>query len=238
MSSTQIQYLGHSTVVIRHETNLGIVIDPWLEGNPSCPDAFKNLDDIKIIILTHGHADHTSSAAELAKKTGAVIFATYELAMLMGAEGVAKEQLQPMNKGGCVKDKSGTKISLTHAMHSSSFDASDGKTYYAGEACGVVITLASGKAIYHAGDTALFSDMEIIKTTHNPSIALLPIGDRFTMGPKDAARAAKIIGAKTVIPIHHSTFPLLTGTPKQFEEALSDSDIVVQTLAPGEFISV
>jgi L-ascorbate metabolism protein UlaG (beta-lactamase superfamily) len=121
MSSTQIQYLGHSTVVIRHETNLGIVIDPWLEGNPSCPDAFKNLDDIKIIILTHGHADHTSSAAELAKKTGAVIFATYELAMLMGAEGVAKEQLQPMNKGGCVKDKSGTKISLTHAMHSSSF---------------------------------------------------------------------------------------------------------------------
>jgi L-ascorbate metabolism protein UlaG (beta-lactamase superfamily) len=107
---------------------------------------------------------------------------------------------------------------------------------YAGEACGVVLKDGT-HSIYHAGDTALFSDMRLIREVHAPTVALLPIGDRFTMGPKDAARAAAIIGAPTIIPIHHSTFPLLSGTPEEFIKACGDLPVVVRTLAPGEALT-
>lgn len=236
MKQANIQYLGHSTVLIQSENQKTIIIDPFLEGNPLCP---KNLlsPNVDYILLSHGHADHASSAAPLAKRTGATIFATFELAMLMTQEGVPQKQVQPMNKGGTVKTEDGLSISLTDAKHSSSFNTSDGKIHYAGEAAGIVLGLESGRNIYHAGDTLLFSDMKLIAEKFSPEIALLPIGDCFTMGPADAAKATKLISPKFVIPIHHSTFPQLSGTPREFEKQVADFTTKVIALAPGQDFS-
>jgi L-ascorbate metabolism protein UlaG (beta-lactamase superfamily) len=153
----------------------------------------------------------------------------------MREEGVAPEQLMPMNKGGSIEYK-GVKVSFTHAQHSSSYDTSKGPVY-AGEACGVVLS-AGRYSIYHAGDTAMFSDMELIGELYRPYIALLPIGDCFTMGPAHAARAAKFIGCRIAIPIHHKTFDALTGTAEMFRKECSRFDIEVVELLPGEALSI
>lgn len=236
MAQARVTFCGHSTVIITTESGKRVMIDPFLEGNPSCPDSLKNPQDIDLIILTHGHSDHTSSAPDLALSTGARVYATWELAMLMGKEGVPQENIQPMNKGGTleVPDGGGLKVTLTHALHSSSYDAKDGNTYYAGEACGVVLTLESGRTIYHAGDTSLFTDMELIGEEYEPTLALLPIGDRFTMNPLEAAGACELIQPEFVIPIHWGTFDLLTGTPEEFSTALKEQgEVQAVVLEPG-----
>jgi L-ascorbate metabolism protein UlaG (beta-lactamase superfamily) len=229
---TSFTFAGHSAVIFNAKTDaseIKLAIDPWLEGNPSCPDSLKNID-LDLIVLTHGHADHAGDVLRLCKNEKTKVGATYELAMLLVKNGVKEENVIPMNKGGSV-DVDGLKISLTHAMHSNSFDAVDG-THYAGEACGVVIS-DSDNTYYHAGDTALFSDMKLIKETYKPNFAFIPIGDRFTMGPKEAFSAVELIEAKNVVPIHHSTFPLLTGTVTEFKSLLSlDTNLI--DLNPGE----
>ncbi len=231
-----IKYAGHSAVFIESE-NYVVAIDPWL-NNPLCPAELKNPAKLDLIVLTHGHSDHAGDAAALAIRTGAKIAATYELCNIMIGQKVPQEQIIYMNKGGCVHHD-GLVISLVHAFHSSSFDTENGPVY-AGEACGVV--LKDGNiSIYHAGDTAVFSDMKLIADGHKPDIALLPVGDRFTMGPGDAARAAEMIGAKRVIPIHHSTFPLLTGKPEVFAEACAKrvgDKVQVCILKPGESLKI
>lgn len=230
MNFKAITFAGHSAVFL-HAENFVAAIDPWLD-NPLCPASLKTPQKLDLIALTHGHADHASNAVALAKSSGALVAANYELLMVLVSEGLPQEQILPMNKGGCITHQ-GITISLVHAFHSSSYDTAERGTVYAGEACGVV--LKDGKnSIYHAGDTALFSDMALIREIHQPTLALLPIGDRFTMGPKDAARAASLIGAPVVIPIHHSTFPLLSGTPDAFREACLGLQCAVHTLAPGE----
>jgi L-ascorbate metabolism protein UlaG (beta-lactamase superfamily) len=237
MSSTAtVIYCGHSTVIIHSESGKRIIIDPWLEGNPSCPNTLFVPGHIDAICLTHGHADHCGSALELADKYRATVFATFELAMLLVKDGLSNSQVQPMNKGGSVKlpNGNGISISLTNAYHSSSYDSKDGKSYYSGEACGIIITLESGRSIYHAGDTCLFKDMELIGARFKPYLALLPIGDRFTMGPEDAARATQLIDPDFVIPIHHSTFDLLTGTPEEFARKTKDARPSTIILEPGE----
>ena len=230
MKFEKITYAGHSAVLISSK-DLIIAVDPWLSGNPKCPAALKNPKKLDLIILTHGHSDHASDAPALAKATGASVLATWELAMLMIKEGVPQERVIPMNKGGSVAWK-GVDISLTHAMHSSSFDTAEGAVY-AGEPCGVIVS-DGVNSIYHAGDTALFSDMNLIGETYRPNIALLPIGDRFTMGPKQAAKATAWIGCKVAIPIHYATFDLLTGTAEQFVSECKDLEVRVQVLKPGE----
>ena len=235
-SRASILYCGHSSVIVTTEKGTRIAIDPWFKGNPSCPKGLHSPGPVDVIALTHGHADHTGSVISLAKETGATIFATFELAMLMIKEGIPDAQVQPMNKGGTVEipETEGLAITLTKAYHSSSYDASDGNTYYAGEACGVVIKLESGKFIYHAGDTCLFDDMRQIGVTYYPEVALLPIGDRFTMGPKEAALAADLIKPKVTIPIHYGTFDSVSGTPEDFEEQLKKKDMVAVILEPGK----
>ena len=231
--SASITYCGHSTVILTSERGVRIIIDPFLSGNPLCPDGLKDPGSVDMICLTHGHADHASDAAPLAKKYGATVFATFELCALLGKEGVSESQLQFMNNGGTVS-QDGIAVTLTNAFHSNSFDASDGKTYYAGQAGGIVVKLESGRSLYHCGDTCLFSDMRLIAEQCKPEIMFVPIGDRFTMGPEDAAKAVELVKPKIVIPIHHSTFPPLSGTPEQFVELLSGSESAVQILAPGE----
>lgn len=225
-------YAGHSAIIFNAKTldsELKVAIDPWLEGNPTCPDGLKNID-LDLIILTHGHSDHAGDVLRLCKNKKTKVAATYELAMLLIKNGVKEENVIPMNKGGSVNYED-LKISLTHAMHSNSFDT-ENATHYAGEACGVVLQ-DSKNSFYHAGDTALFSDMKLIKDSYNPNYLFVPIGDRFTMGPSEAYTAVELIEAKNVIPIHHSTFPLLTGTVTEFKQHLSlDTNLI--DLYPGE----
>lgn len=234
MAKLTITYAGHSSVFVE----LGgkkVAIDPWLQGNPLCPAHLTNPAALDLIVLTHGHADHASDAARVAQLTGARVAATYELAMIMVGEGVSSDKVIPMNKGGSV-DVDGVTVHLTHAFHSSSFDTKTGPVY-AGEACGVIIS-SGDVSVYHAGDTDLFSDMKLIGEKHKPSVALLPIGDRFTMGPRDAATAASWVKCSLALPIHYKTFPLLTGTYAEFADACASLGIKSKELAPGETLGV
>jgi L-ascorbate metabolism protein UlaG (beta-lactamase superfamily) len=166
-------------------------------------------------------------------ETGALLAATYELAMIMIAEGVPSDKVIPMNKGGAVTVE-GVEVRLTNAYHSSSYDTKNG-TLYAGEACGVILT-TNGVSLYHAGDTSLFSDMKLIGEQFKPDIALLPIGDRFTMNPSEAAQAAAWTKCKLAIPIHYNTFNLLTGTYDEFAAACEKLGVESKELTPGQSI--
>lgn len=227
----KITYAGHSAVLIELSGSV-IAVDPWLKGNPLCPETLYNPDQLDIIVLTHGHPDHASDVLRLWEQhRSCSIVATYELAQLLIKEGIDEARVVPMNKGGTYVEDD-LAITLTHAMHSNSFDSTTG-TQYAGEACGVVLKYGT-HSIYHAGDTALFGDMELIGRFHAPTIGLLPIGDRFTMGPVEAAEAVRILNLKTVIPIHYNTFPMLTGTPGEFEKELKNDSVQVVTVEPGQ----
>ena len=234
MPFEKITFAGHAATFIQADSKV-IAIDPWLKDNPACPEQLKNPKHIDFIVLTHGHNDHCGEAAQLCKSTGARLIATWELAFVMGRGGAPENSLVPMNKGGSISID-GFTFTLTQALHSSSFDTPNG-TVYTGEPCGVVISDGT-TAIYHAGDTALFSDMKLIGEMYRPKIALLPIGDRFTMGPREAAKAASFVGCKVAIPIHHSTFDMLTGTPAQFRDACKGMEIEVRELKPGESCAV
>lgn len=235
---TRITYFGHSAVLITSKSGLQILIDPFISANPLSPkNSTAQLGNIDIIALTHGHADHVGDTIKIAQATGATVCATYELAMLLAKDGIESNQLCFMNKGGTVKVKD-VEISLTQAFHSSSYDSVSGDTHYAGEAAGIVVTLEDSTCIYHAGDTLLFSDMELIAKRFSPNVALLPIGDRFTMGPQEAAEAFRLIGAPLVIPIHYATFDLLSGTPEQFLSALGQDAERARVLTPGEWLEL
>jgi L-ascorbate metabolism protein UlaG (beta-lactamase superfamily) len=232
--STTITYAGHSALLLDNGKTV-VGIDPWLEGNPLCPEPLQNPKSLDIIVLTHGHSDHTGDVLRLAKHYGAKVVATFELAMILIKEGVPEQNVVPMNKGGTVVID-GVSITLTHALHSNSYDSADSGTLYAGEACGAVVS-TGGTTFYHAGDTCMFSDISLIRDSYRPEIAFLPIGDRFTMGPHEAALAAAACGAKLVIPIHFATFPELTGTPAQFEEECALKGVICKVMKPGELFA-
>ncbi len=232
--SISITYCGHSTIILGCQSaGKRIIIDPFLKDNPLCPSELKDPGPIDMICLTHGHADHASDAAPLAIKYGATVFATYELCSLLAKEGVPESQLQFMNNGGRV-EQDGIAVSLTNAFHSNSFDAADGTTHYAGQAAGVVVEFETDRCLYHCGDTCLFGDMKLIGQQYQPEIMCVPIGDRFTMGPEDAAKAVRLVNPKIAIPIHYGTFPMLTGTPKQFTSLLGGSGAKELVLDVGE----
>lgn len=230
MKERTMTYAGHSAVFIQC-AGKRIAIDPWLKGNPLCPPALLNPGPLDLIVLTHGHSDHAGDAVRVAQQSGARLAATYELAMIMIAEGIPSERVIPMNKGGSTSVGELT-VRLTHALHSSSYDAAHG-TLYAGEACGVLLSSDSW-CVYHAGDTALFSDMKLLGEIYKPDVALLPIGDHFTMGPLEAARAASFVGCSYAVPIHYKTFGLLTGTFAEFSAECATLGIEALEIAPGE----
>ena len=228
MQKLSITWLGHSSFALNTPGGKTLLFDPWYTGNPSCPEGHAPTA-ADLILISHGHYDHTTDAAATAKATGATVVCNWEIAGWLGAKGV--QHLEPMNKGGTIH-AAGLRITMTEAVHSSSID--DGGTVYLGEPAGFVVTLENGQTIYFAGDTALFGDMKTIGELYTPDIAFLPIGDRFTMGPDTAALAARWLGVTQVVPMHWGTFPLLTGTPEQLEAHLKGSGIEVLRLQPGE----
>jgi L-ascorbate metabolism protein UlaG (beta-lactamase superfamily) len=184
-----------------------------VQSNPACPDSEKEFDQIDYMLCTHGHYDHIQDAVVLAKKYKPKVIAILELCKWLENKGV--ENLVPMNLGGTF-EVDGIAITMVRADHSCGIIEPDGNLTYGGHACGYVVTLENHTAFYHAGDTAVFSDMKLIAEIYRPALAMLPIGDRFTMSPREAVYACQLLGCNNVIPMHHDTFDSLTGTPQEF----------------------
>lgn len=226
----QLTWLGHSTFKIEAHGQT-LLIDPWVMSNPVCPDALKTFDKLDLVLITHGHADHVSDAVALAKTHSPTVVSIVEIAGWLSGKGV--ENTIGINKGGTVT-VGGVKATMVTANHSSSFTEEDGTTVYLGEPAGYVLEFANGYKIYHAGDTNVFGDMRIIGEIYQPELALLPIGDHFTMGPREAAYATRLLNVPAVVPIHYGTFPLLTGTPEELRELTADQGVEIVALEVGE----
>ena len=225
-----ITWLGHSTFVITTPGGRRIVTDPWLEGNPACPHDRRRIDAADVILLSHGHSDHSSDVVAVARATGAPVIAVFELARWLERKGL--QEVVGMGIGGTVK-VAGLEISMVPAVHSSSVEE-NGTTVYAGPPTGFVVRMENGQAFYFAGDTALFGDMRLIGEIHAPDVAFLPIGDHYTMGPEAAARACALLGVRQVVPMHYGTFPVLTGTPERLKQLLDPAGVDVLVLEPGQ----
>lgn len=222
----KVMWLGHSTFLMTSPKGVRVLFDPFITNNPSCPQAAKRVGAVDLILITHGHSDHCEDAAAIARETGATVVASPELAAWVEKQGA--RHLRPMNIGGR-QTLSGLDVAMVPAVHSSS--APDGT--YLGPATGFIVRFENAPTIYFAGDTALFGDMRLIRDRHAPGVAFLPIGDRFTMGPEDAALAAEWLGAKTIVPMHYGTFPELTGTLEELRRHAGPRGIDIVQMRPG-----
>lgn len=228
-----ITWLGHGTFELKLETGEVLLLDPWVDGNPTYPQGH-SFSRIDAMLITHGHFDHIHDAIPLAKKFSPRVAAIYEICSWLESKGVANTN--GMNKGGSLQ-LGPVKATLTHALHSSSI-SDNGQTIYAGEACGFVLELPDKRTLYFAGDTSVFGDMRLIAEMYQPELAFLPIGDLYTMDPRQAAMAARLIRPKKIIPMHYGTFPPLTGRPEQLAELIRDlPGTEVWTLEPGKTVT-
>jgi L-ascorbate metabolism protein UlaG (beta-lactamase superfamily) len=215
-----ITWLGHSAFHIAPVGDGPVtLIDPWLD-NPRAPDNARELaGGAEVIVVTHGHFDHLTGTAELATATGATVLASVEVAADLAADGVPTGQLVGFNIGG-VATVSGLQATLVQAMHSSSRESAEGRPRELGTSCGVVLEYPGGPVIYNTGDTGVFGDMALIAELYDPSILMLPIGDFYTMGARQASKAVELVGPEWIIPQHYATFDELPGTLEAFREAL------------------
>jgi L-ascorbate metabolism protein UlaG (beta-lactamase superfamily) len=232
MDKLAITWLGHATFLLRTPGGKRVLLDPWLTGNPSCPEAMKKPPKVDLILVSHGHFDHIGDLLVCARDSGAPIVGVFELCDWLDRKGI--QHTSPMNKGGS-QPIAGLRVTMTDARHSSGY-VDNGQMIYMGEPAGYVVTLEDGRSIYYSGDTCLFGDMRLIGEMYKPEIAFLPIGDRFTMDPAAAAKACEFLGVKQVVPMHWGTFPLLTGTPADLRK-LVPRGVEVLDLKPGETAS-
>jgi L-ascorbate metabolism protein UlaG (beta-lactamase superfamily) len=226
-------YLGHATVRCNLPGGEVLLIDPWVMGNPMCPDELKRFERLDAMLITHAHGDHMGDALELARRhRPRRIVGCYELCLWLESKGI--ENCSGMNLGG-TQEVLGLSVSMVRADHSCGL-IDDGQVLYGGAAAGYVVRLGGGYTFYHAGDTALFSDMQLIAELYRPELAFLPIGDLYTMDPQQAARACRYLGVRKVVPIHWGTFPVLTGTPQKLVKALEDLGVTCEVIAlqPGD----
>jgi len=232
LNGTRVTWLGHATVLVETPGGTNFLIDPFLAHNPRFPKDYVLPQKIDYVLLTHAHIDHTADAIPVAEKHGSTIVAIYELAGYMASKG-AKSTVG-MNLGGSVK-LAGVTVSMVEAKHSSSLDEG-GVPLYLGVAAGLVLSIPDGPVLYHAGDTSVFRDMELIRELYEPDVAMLPIGGCYTMGPKEAALAVKYLRPKVVLPIHWGTMPQLVGTPQELAGLVGDQTHVA-LVAPGEALA-
>jgi L-ascorbate metabolism protein UlaG (beta-lactamase superfamily) len=228
----ELTWLGHASFRVDTPGGKRVYVDPWLTGNPKCPEDEKSPERCDLIAITHGHGDHVGDTVELAKRFECPVVALIELRGWLSGQGLSDDMSEAPNKGGTV-EKAGIRITLTDANHSSSSE--DGA--YLGEPAGLVLELEDGFKIYFAGDTNVFGDMALIRRLYEPDVAVLPIGDHFTMGPKEAAVALELLGVERCVPCHYGTFPLLHGTPAQLRE-LAPASVEILEPQPGETITL
>jgi L-ascorbate metabolism protein UlaG (beta-lactamase superfamily) len=230
LNGVKITWLGHATFRIQTPKGKIVLVDPWVMQNPACPEKEKTVKSVDVMLITHGHGDHIGDAVEIAKKHKPKVVGIPELCGWLGKKGV--ENIAMMNKGG-TQQVGDIKVTMVHADHSCGIQDDD-ELVYGGEACGYMIEFDNGLKIYHAGDTNVFGDMKIIRELYAPDIAMLPIGDHFTMGPREAAYACDLLKAKTVIPMHFATFPVLTGTPGALTKLVHGVEVL--EMKPGQTI--
>jgi L-ascorbate metabolism protein UlaG (beta-lactamase superfamily) len=228
----QLTWLGHSACHLA-VAGKSILIDPFWTGNPKFPKGSEErLERVDFIVLTHGHEDHLGDSARLAQKYGATVVAQFEICTYLGGQGVS--QVEPMNIGGTVRGD-GLAFTMVNAQHSSAI-IKDGVPVTMGDPAGFVIKAAE-RTVYHAGDTEIFSDMALIQRIHQPTVGLIPIGDRFTMGPETAAIACnEFLELEVIVPIHWGTFDLLSGDPETFKSLVRRGEVKLPQ--PGEALSL
>ena len=226
-----LTWLGHAAFRIESPGGKRIYVDPFLNGNPKCPETELQPERVDVIALTHAHDDHVGDTVDLAKKHSPTVVALVELSMWLNKQGIDESKLPAPNKGGTV-DVEGVKFTLTNAFHSSG--TPDGS--YGGEPAGIVVTLEDGAKVYFAGDTCVFGDMQLIGRIYEPDVAVLPIGGHYTMDPKEAAVALELLGTKRCVPCHYGTFPPLKGTPQELKQLAPGADVA--EIEPGASIDL
>jgi L-ascorbate metabolism protein UlaG (beta-lactamase superfamily) len=231
MADITLTWLGHGSFRFDTADGTRVYVDPFLTHNPKCPDNEKQPERVDVIAVTHGHGDHVADLVDLQKKHGAIVVAMVEIGdWLVGKNGVDEDKVQAGNKGGTT-EAAGVRFTLVDAHHSGSLP--DGS--YGGEPAGIVAS-AGGKTIYFAGDTDVFGDMQLIARLYEPDLAVLPIGDFYTMGPRQAALALELLGVKRCLPCHYGTFPPLVGRPDELKKLASG--VTIEDIEPGQSITV
>jgi L-ascorbate metabolism protein UlaG (beta-lactamase superfamily) len=233
---TTITWFGHACVEMRTPGDKVVLFDPWF-GNPKSPKPASQVDRCDVMLVTHGHGAHMGEALQIASRTRAMWPAIHECSLWLGPNCLADaDHIIGMNKGGTVEVE-GLKVTMTQADHSAGdWNQAAGAPLYLGEPAGFVVELENGFRVYHAGDTAVFGDMRLIRDLYAPDLAMLPIGGHYTMGPREAALAVELLGVEHVMPIHYGTFPVLAGTPDDLRHELAlrrQGDVQVHDLEPG-----
>ncbi len=234
MADVSLTWLGHASFRIDTPGGKRLYVDPWLT-NPKAPEGEQSVERVDVIAITHGHGDHIGETVDLCKRLSPRIVAIFELANWLAGRGVPHAEEGGMNKGGTMEVE-GIRFTMTNAFHSGGYTAEDGAITYLGEPAGYVIEFENGTRVYFSGDTCVFGDMELIRRLYEPEVAVLPIGDHYTMGPKEAALALELLGVDRCVPCHYGTFPILRGTPDELRALAPGVEVLAPE--PGETIAV